>query len=145
MPVRVHHELIDRLRSTKKPVILSTGMTTLGELDEAVNRLGWHSIAVLHCTSEYPCPPEHNNLKVITALQHQFPGRPIGYSGHEIGIPESIAAVALGARIVERHFTLSRASWGSDQAASIEPGGFRQLVGYVRTVERALGNGDKVV
>lgn len=144
-PMVTDHELLSAIADTGKPVICSSGMTTPEQLDAAVNVLGWSKTALLHCTSQYPCPPEHNNLRVIVELQRLYPGLTIGYSGHEIGIPESLAAVALGARIVERHLTLSRAMWGSDHAASLEPEGFRRMVGYIRTIERALGDGRKVV
>lgn len=144
-PMLTDLDLMDRLKATGKPVILSSGMTTYAQLDAAVARLDYSNLAILHCTSEYPCPPEHNNLRCIETLRDLYPGRPIGYSGHEIGIPESIAAAGLGACIIERHLTLSRAMWGSDQAASLEPEGLRRLIGYVRTVEKALGDGQKVV
>ena len=97
-----------------------------------------------HCTSAYPCPPEDLNLRMIQTLRDLYPC-PIGYSGHEIGLPTTIAAVTLGASLVERHITLDRAMWGSDQAASIEPGGLRRLVKYIRVVEEALGDGVKTV
>lgn len=144
-PMVTDGELLAAVREQGKPTLCSSGMTTPVQLDAAVVALGWHNVAVMHCTSEYPCPPEHNNLRVIESLQKRYPGLPVGYSGHEIGIPESIAAVALGARIVERHLTLSRAMWGSDHAASLEPEGMRRMVGYIRTVERALGDGVKRV
>ena len=138
-------ELLVEISQHGLPTLCSSGMSTPEQLDKAVALLGWHNVAVLHCTSEYPCPPAHNNLRMIETLRKRYPGRPVGYSGHEIGIPESLAAVALGARIVERHVTLSRAMWGSDHAASLEPEGLRRLVGYIRTVEEALGDGRKVI
>ena len=144
-PMVTDAELLAAVKATGKPVLLSSGMTTATQLDQAVSRLDYHNLAVLHCTSEYPCPPEHTNLLMIPCLQKLYPGRPIGYSGHETGIPQSVAAVALGARIVERHLTLSRAMWGSDHAASLEPEGLRKMVGYIRTVEKALGDGFKRV
>ena len=138
-------ELLVEIAQHGLPTLCSSGMSTPEQLDKAVALLGWYNVAVLHCTSEYPCPPAHNNLRMIETLRKRYPGRPVGYSGHEIGIPESLAAVALGARIVERHVTLSRAMWGSDHAASLEPEGLRRLVGYIRTVEEALGDGRKVI
>ena len=99
---------------------------------------------VTHATSTYPCDPEELNLKVIPVLREKFPF-PIGYSGHEVGLIPSVMAVALGACLVERHITLDRAMWGSDQAASVEPGGFERLVKYVRVAEQSLGDGIKRV
>jgi N-acetylneuraminate synthase len=99
----------------------------------------------MHCTSTYPCEPEELNLKMVETLRHEFPNIPIGYSGHEVGLVPSAVAVALGACMVERHLTLDRAMWGSDQAASVEPGGFERLVKYIRVSEAALGDGVKKV
>lgn len=144
-PMVTDMDLLKAVRATGKPAICSSGMTTTDQLDAALLALGWHEVAILHCTSEYPCPPEHNNLNVIRTLREMYPAHVIGYSGHEIGIPESLAAVAVGARIVERHLTLSRAMWGSDHAASLEPEGFRRMVGYIRTIEAAMGDGIKTV
>jgi N-acetylneuraminate synthase len=106
--------------------------------------LGTEDLILAHCTSTYPCPPEELNLKMIETLRNMFPC-PVGYSGHEVGLPTTVAAVTLGACVVERHITLDRAMWGSDQAASIEPGGLRRLVKYIRVVEQALGDGVKTV
>jgi N-acetylneuraminate synthase len=136
--------LLGALRETGKPVLLSTGMSTLEEIDHAVQVLGTDRLVILHCTSAYPCPAELANLRTIETLRRRY-GVPVGYSGHEIGIPESVAAVALGACAIERHLTLSRASWGSDHAASLEPGGLEKLCKYVRTIETALGDGVKRV
>lgn len=144
-PMLTDTVLIRRAAAMGLPVLLSSGMTTLEQLDVAVTAAAGAPLAVLHCTSEYPCDPDHNNLRMIPALAARYPQAVIGYSGHERGVPESVAAVALGARIVERHFTLDRAAWGSDQAASLEPNGLATLVRYVRTVERALGDGVKRV
>lgn len=143
-PMMVKDRLLRAIRDTVKPVILSTGMSTLAQIDYAVEMFEDRDLAILHCTSAYPCPPEQNNLRMIETLRARY-GVPVGYSGHEIGVPESIAAVALGARIVERHLTLSRAMWGSDHAASLEPTGLRKLVKYIRTVEKAMGDGVKRV
>jgi N-acetylneuraminate synthase len=100
---------------------------------------------LLHCTSTYPCEPEELNLKMVESLRREFPNIPIGYSGHEVGLVPSAVAVAFGACMVERHLTLDRAMWGSDQAASVEPGGFERLVKYIRVTEASLGDGVKKV
>jgi N-acetylneuraminate synthase len=131
-------------RDTGKPVILSTGMSTMDEIEHAIGVLGIDSLAVLHCTSTYPAKPEELNLRMIQTLSQQF-DCPIGYSGHEVGLQTTVAAVALGACIIERHITLDRAMWGSDQAASVEPGGLKRLVRDIRVVEAALGDGVKRV
>jgi N-acetylneuraminate synthase len=139
------HDLLRYLRKTGKPIILSTGMSTYDQIEGAVDLLGTDNLAITHCTSTYPCEPEELNLKMIQTLRDQFPTVPIGYSGHEVGLVPSTIAVALGACIVERHLTLDRAMWGSDQAASVEPGGFERLVKYIRVTEAALGDGVKKV
>ncbi|TXN31297.1 N-acetylneuraminate synthase family protein [Lacisediminihabitans profunda] len=135
--------LLEALAATGKPVILSTGMSTLDQIDRAVDVLGTDNLVILHATSTYPLPPEEANLRMITTLRHRYPGVPIGYSGHERGLQISIAAVALGAVAVERHITLDRTMWGSDHAASLELQGFTQLVRDIRIVEEALGDGVK--
>ena len=99
---------------------------------------------ITHATSTYPCDPDELNLRMVETLRAQFPC-PIGYSGHEVGLVPSVVAVGLGACLVERHITLDRALWGSDQAASVEPGGFQRLVRYIRVTEQALGDGKGVV
>jgi N-acetylneuraminate synthase len=119
-------------------------MSTLSQISSAVDLLGTDNLVLMHCTSTYPCPPEELNLNMIPFLKNLFPC-PVGYSGHEVGLPTTVAAVALGACVVERHITLDRSLWGSDQAASVEPGGFERLVKYVRVVEKALGDGIKKV
>lgn len=136
--------LLKRLKATGKPLILSTGMSTMAQIHEAVSFLGTDNLMVTHTTSTYPCAPEELNLRMITTLRDTF-DCPIGYSGHEVGLPTTVAAVTLGACMVERHITLDRAMWGSDQAASVEPGGFERLVKYIRTVEAAMGDGVKRV
>ncbi|UOE42510.1 N-acetylneuraminate synthase family protein [Agromyces larvae] len=137
--------LLDAVHRTGKPVILSTGMSTLDEIDLAVEVLGTDRLVLMHATSSYPMPPEEANLLVIDALRRRYPGVPVGYSGHERGLQISIAAVALGAAAVERHITLDRAMWGSDQAASLEPQGLAHLVRDIRVLEAALGDGVKRV
>jgi N-acetylneuraminate synthase len=138
------HELLRALKETGKPVILSTGMSTMGEIRQAVEILGEDNLLICHTTSSYPCPPEELNLKMIQTLRENF-NCPIGYSGHEVGLVPSALAVALGASLVERHVTLDRAMWGSDQAASVEPQGVRTLVKYIRVTEKSLGDGKKQV
>lgn len=137
--------MLTRLAATGKPIILSTGMSTLDEIDRAVEALGTERLVILHATSTYPLPPEEANLRTITTLQRRYPGVPVGYSGHERGLQISIAAVALGAVAVERHITLDRTMWGSDHAASLEPQGFAHLVRDIRIVGDALGDGVKRV
>jgi len=138
------HELLRALHETGKPVILSTGMSTMEEIHQAVDILGLENLLICHTTSSYPCPPDELNLKMIQTLKDNF-DCPIGYSGHEVGLVQSALAVALGACLVERHVTLDRAMWGSDQAASVEPQGVRTLVKYIRVTEKSLGDGKKKV
>ena len=128
-----------------KPTIISTGMSTIEEIEEAVNIFGEKNLLIAHSTSSYPCPNEELNLKMITTLREKYPHIPIGYSGHETGLAPTWAAVSLGASFVERHITLDRAMWGSDQAASVEPNGFNRLVRNIRDIEIALGDGIKRV
>jgi N-acetylneuraminate synthase len=139
------HELLRKKRASGRPVILSTGMSTLAEIDEAVAALGQRDLLVAHATSSYPCPPSELNLAMISTLRARFPECPIGYSGHETGLAPTWAAVALGATFVERHVTLDRALWGTDQAASVEIGGFMRLVANIRDIEKAMGDGIKRV
>lgn len=137
--------LIRKARATGKPIILSSGMSTMEQIQKGVAVAGEKDLVLMHCTSTYPCEPEQLNLKMIETLRHEFPAVPIGYSGHEVGLVPSTIAVALGACMVERHLTLDRAMWGSDQAASVEPGGFERLVKYLRVTEASLGDGVKKV
>jgi N-acetylneuraminate synthase len=137
--------LIRRTRATGKPLILSSGMSTMEEIHNGVDVAGVKNLALMHCTSTYPCKPEELNLKMVETLRREFPEVPIGYSGHEVGLVPTTIAVALGACIVERHLTLDRSMWGSDQAASVEPGGFARLVQYIRVTEAARGDGVKRV
>ena len=139
------HALLRRTRASGRPVMLSTGMSTLAEIDAAVTVLGRRDLMIAHATSSYPCAPSDLNLAMIRTLKQRFPQCPVGYSGHETGLAPTWAAVALGATFVERHITLDRALWGSDQAASVEIGGFMRLVGNIRDVEKALGDGVKRV
>ncbi len=136
--------LLGAVRDSGRTVILSTGMSTLEQIDRAVEVLGTERLLVVHCTSAYPCPPDELNLRAIATLRDRY-DRPVGYSGHEVGLATTSAAVALGACFVERHITLDRAMWGSDQAASVEPEGLARLVKYIRVTEAALGDGVKRV
>jgi len=138
------HELLRYARKTGRPLILSTGMSTMAEISSAVRVLGTDNLVITHCTSTYPCEPEELNLRMIETLRKKFPC-PVGYSGHEVGLVPPAVAVALGACMIERHLTLDRAMWGSDQAASVEPAGFARLVMYVRVSEASLGDGVKRV
>lgn len=138
-------ELLEAVRDTGKPVILSTGMSTLDEIDRAVTVLGTERLVILHATSSYPMPAEEANLLMIPALKRRYPGVPIGYSGHERGLQISLAAVALGAVAVERHITLDRTMWGSDHSASLEPQGLEHLVRDIRIIGDAMGDGVKRV
>jgi len=135
-------DLMRHVRKTGKPMIISTGMSTIEQIHAAVGVVGLENLVIMHCTSTYPCEPEELNLRMIETLRRTFP-IPIGYSGHEVGLVPSAVAVALGACMVERHLTLDRAMWGSDQAASVEPGGFEKLVKYIRVSETSLGDGVK--
>lgn len=138
------HEMLRVLAATGKPIILSTGMSTLPEIDQAVEILGTANLIIMHATSTYPLPPEEANLRTITTLKERY-GVPVGYSGHERGLQISLAAVTLGAVAVERHITLDRTMWGSDHAASLEPAGLEHLVRDIRIIEQALGDGVKRV
>ena len=136
--------LLRAYRATGKPLIISTGMSTLDEIKIAVDMIGQENLIICHTTSSYPCPPEELNLNMIHTLKDMF-SCPIGYSGHEVGLVTSVVAIAMGACLLERHITLDRAMWGSDQSASVEPQGVRTLVKYVRVTEKALGDGVKQV
>jgi pseudaminic acid synthase len=133
--------LIRRIAQTGKPIIMSTGMATLGEIDESVRAIreaGGNQLALLKCTSAYPAPPEEMNLRTIPHLAEAY-NLPVGLSDHTLGIAVPVAAVALGACIVEKHFTLSRDMPGPDSAFSLEPHEFKAMVEAIRTVEKALG------
>jgi N-acetylneuraminate synthase len=128
-------------RKFGRPIILSTGMSDMAQVEHAVDVLGKDDLIILHCTSTYPSNIEELNLKAIGVLRDKYPDIPIGYSGHEIGLSTTVAAAALGACIIERHITLNRAMWGSDQAASVEPHGFERMVRDIRVIECAMGDG----
>lgn len=136
--------LLRHMRATGKPIILSTGMSTLEQIDHAVEVLGREKLVILHATSTYPAQYEDLNLRVIPKFEERY-DVPVGYSGHETGIASSVAAVAMGACMVERHITTDRSMWGSDQAASLEPSGLNRLVRDIRLVEEAFGDGQKRV
>ncbi len=138
-------ELILKYKSLNKPLIISTGMSTIEEIDNAVKIFGTENLLIAHSTSSYPCKNEELNLKMILTLKEKYPDVPIGYSGHEVGLAPTWAAVSLGACFVERHITLDRAMWGTDQAASVEIVGMERLVSNIRDIEAALGDGVKKV
>lgn len=134
--------LLRHTRATGKPIIAATGMSTQEQVDHAVEVLGTKDLILLHTVSTYPAKYDELNLRVIPTMRERY-GVPVGYSGHETGLASSVAAVALGACIVERHITLDRAMWGSDQAASLEPSGLTKLVRDIRLVEQAMGSPEK--
>ena len=137
-------KLVKHIASKGKPVILSTGMSTMKEIRNVVDILGNIPLLIAHCTSSYPCKIDELNLNMIKTLKKEF-NVPVGYSGHEVGLQTTYAAIALGACFIERHITLDRSMWGSDQAASIEPWGFMRLVRDIRIIEKAMGDGIKKV
>jgi len=131
--------LLKKINSKGKPVILSTGMSELSEIDKAVSYLDKNNLLILHCVSQYPATPENINLRAIQTLRERY-GVPVGYSGHELDTIISAAAVGMGACAVERHFTLDRKMWGSDHKASIEPDEMKEMIKNIRLVEQALGD-----
>jgi len=133
--------LIKRVRETGKPVLLSTGMSELSEIDKAVALLDKSQLMLFHCVSLYPASPDKVNLNAMQTLAERY-GVPVGYSGHELDTIISAVAVGMGAVAVERHFTLSRDMWGSDHKASINPSEMAELVRNIRIVEQALGSPD---
>jgi sialic acid synthase SpsE len=136
--------LLRHVRKTGRPVVLSTGMSSMEQVRQAVKTLGQDRLILAHCTSTYPCKAEELNLRMIHTLKSEF-DCPIGYSGHEVGLQATLAAVVMGAAFIERHVTLDRAMWGTDQAASVEPSGLARLVRDIRVIESALGDGVKRV
>lgn len=136
--------LLRHTRSQGKPIILSTGMSTLEQIDHAVEVLGKQDLILLHSCSTYPAYYEELNLRVISLLRQRY-GVPVGYSGHETGLPSSMAAVAIGACVLERHITLDRSMLGSDHAASLEPNGITRLIRDIRLIEKSMGDGVKRV
>ena len=137
--------LLNKIKKTGKPIMLSTGMSSFDEVVNAVATVGTNNLLLAQSTSTYPCKLEELNLNVIRTYKEKFPHVPIGYSGHETGLAPTLAAVALGATFIERHITLDRAMWGTDQAASVEIVGLQRLVKDIRDIEKALGDGIKKV
>ena len=135
--------LLRALKATNRPVFLSTGMSTLEEVERGVSCAGTDNLLIAHSNSTYPCPAAILNLKTITTLQAKYPFCPIGYSGHETGYAATLAAVALGATFIERHITLDKTLWGTDHKASLEPQELIELVSAIREVQSALGDGVK--
>ena len=141
------HGLIDRAARVGKPMLLSTGTSTLAEVEEALEvcrRAGNEEVALLHCTLKYPCPPEAINLRMMEHLMRAFPGVPVGLSDHSLGISVPQAAVALGACVIEKHYTVDKKLPGSpDHHLSVDPAEMRAMVDGIRTVEKALGKAEK--
>lgn len=135
--------LLRRMKRSGQPLILSTGMSTQEEVDAAVAAVGTEHLLIAHTNSTHPCPPDGLNLRTILTLQQRFAACPIGYSGHEAGIAASLAAATLGATFIERHLTLDKTMWGTDQAASLEPHELQELIAGLRTLDVALGDGVK--
>jgi len=136
--------LLSKIAATKVPLILSTGMSTMDEIESAVALISNTQFGLAHATSTYPCQPTELNLRMIQTLDSKFKV-PVGYSGHETGLATTVAAVAMGATFIERHITLDRSMWGTDHSASVEPTGLDRLVRDIRNTEAALGNGVKCV
>lgn len=137
-------KILERVNFTGRPMIISTGMSTMEQIEHAVSLLDQDRLVILHATSTYPCKAEEINLRMIDTLREKF-NCPIGYSGHETGLQIALAAVAMGACAVEKHITLDRSMWGSDHAASVEPQGLMRLVRDIRVIEKAFGDGQKKV
>jgi N-acetylneuraminate synthase len=137
-------ELLRAVIDTRRPILLSTGMSSLPQIDAAVNLILAHheQLVILQCVATYPAEDRHLGLRCLETLRNRYDCL-VGYSGHERGLATTVAAVALGACVVERHITCDRTSWGSDQSASIEPHALKHLVRDIRAVEEALGNGHK--
>lgn len=138
------HELIEACKSLDKKIVLSTGMSTVEEIDLAVDCLDGHDFSLLHCNSTYPAPIEDINLRCISRLKERYECE-VGYSGHEFGLTTTIASICLGATVIERHITLDRTMWGTDQMCSVEPHGLIKLVKGIRELEMALGDGVKKI
>jgi N-acetylneuraminate synthase len=139
-----HDNLLRHTRATGKPLLLSTGMSSLDAIDHAVEVVGSDNLILLHTVSTYPAKYDELNLRAIATLRDRYQV-PVGYSGHETGIASTVAAVALGACVVERHITLDRAMWGSDHAASLEPTGLTRICRDIRLIETSMGTGEKRV
>ena len=137
--------LLKAKKATGKPLMISSGMSTMDQIEGAIAAIGSEDLMIAHSTSAYPCNVEELNLKMIYTLQAKYPEAVIGYSGHEVGLATTLAAVTMGAAFVERHITLDRSMWGSDQAASVEIMGMHRLVRDIRSIEKAMGDGVKRV
>jgi N-acetylneuraminate synthase len=137
-------DLLRHHRKHKKPIILSTGMSEMAQIEHAVEVLGTEDLIILHSTSTYPSQPKELNLNMIKTLKGKFPV-PIGYSGHEVGLASTFTAAVIGAQVLERHITLDRSMWGSDQSASIEPQGLKRLLRDIRELDETMGDGIKKV
>ena len=137
--------LLRKHKETNIPIILSTGMSDMRQIEKAVDIIGQKGNILLHCTSSYPCKLEELNLNLIPVLKNKFKDMVIGYSGHEIGLSTTIAASALGANVIERHITLDRSMWGSDQSASVEPQGITKLARDLFANHKAMGDGIKKI
>ena len=145
-PKLTDKKLLEELKQTKKPIFLSTGGSTLEQIKKAVELLkDTNDVIIMHCNSSYPAKDEELNLKVIQTLKNEFPNHQIGYSGHESGLAPSLFARMLGAEVIERHITLDRSLWGTDQAASVELPGLQHLVRDLKRIKICLGNGIKKV
>jgi len=138
-------DLLRRMKAVGVPLMISTGMSTNEEIETAIDVLGTDDLLIAHSTSAYPCAIGELNLRMIATLKNRYPDVPVGYSGHEVGLAPTWGAVSLGATFVERHITLDRSMWGTDQAASVEIMGFHRLVANIRDLESALGDGQKRV
>lgn len=136
--------LLRYIKSKRKPILLSTGMSTMEQIRHAISILGEDNLVLFHCTSTYPSNSNETNLKVIQSFKKEF-SCPVGYSGHERGVTPSVLAVAMGANSVERHITADRTNWGSDQAASLEMAGLYHMVRDIRQVPELMGDGKKIV
>jgi N-acetylneuraminate synthase len=137
--------LLQKMQSTGKPLMISTGMSSILDIEDSVEMLDERKLLIAHSTSTYPCKLEELNLTCINTLRDKYQYIPIGYSGHEVGLAPTWAAIVLGANFVERHITLDRAMWGTDQAASVEVSGFIRLVSNLRDIERSMGDGIKKI
>ncbi len=142
----INHPYLKHIAAKNKPIIMSTGMANLGEVEEAINTIreinSKEKISLLHCTTNYPAPYEEVNLKAMQTLAVAFK-LPVGYSDHTLGIEVPVAAVAMGAKIIEKHFTLDKKLSGPDHKASLEPSELREMVKAIRNIEMALGDGIK--
>ena len=144
-PMLTNDAFLKCVKKRKKPIILSTGMSTIEQIDHAVDILGTDDLIILHCTSTYPAKLEELNLKCIQTLQKRYPECPIGYSGHEVGVYSTLAAGALGACMIERHITLNRSMFGTDQPSSLEPKGLKLIIENLKEIPIILGDGVKKV